>query len=250
MVPDVSDLVINEVMGNNKTTYGDEYNEYDDWIELYNSGNEPIDVGGLYLSDSLANPSLFRISSEHSDSTTIVPGGYLVLWADDDSEQGILHLGFKISKTGETLGVFDYTEELIDSTSYPFISPNLSWGRTLDGDNIWTSFQAPTPFMMNAYTSVHDELLISSGVSIYPNPVSTHAIIEVALSEASEIRIEIIDSKGITCRTIKEYHYGNGKQLFHWDVEDTSGSRLESGFYYCRILTGEGVVTGKVVVSE
>ncbi len=116
IVPDVSDLVINEVMGNNLTTFRDEYNEYNDWIELYNSGNEALDVGGLYLSDSMANPTLFRISSEYPDSTTIPPGGHLLLWSDNSTEQGILHLGFKISKTGETLGVFDYKEELIDST--------------------------------------------------------------------------------------------------------------------------------------
>ncbi len=249
VVPDVSDLVINEVMGNNKTIYEDEYNEYDDWIELYNSGDEPLDVGGLYLSDSLADPTVFRISSEYPDSTTIPPGSYLILWGDNSTEQGILHLGFKISKTGETIGVFDYTEELIDSIYYPFISPNLSWGRIVDGDANWTSFQSPTPMMANAYTSVQAEKLQSGAVSIYPNPATDHAVFEVILNEGSDLIIEIIDNRGIICTTIRDYHYGNGKQLFHWNVEDASGSRLESGFYYCRILTGDGVFTGKMVVK-
>ncbi len=128
-IPDLSELVINEVMGSNKTSYCDAYSEYDDWIELYNGGEEPIDIGGLFMSDSLNNPSLHRISSEYPDSTTIPAGGYKVLWADDSKEQGILHLGFKIAKTGEGIGLFDYTGEVIDTVYYPFISPNFSWSR-------------------------------------------------------------------------------------------------------------------------
>jgi hypothetical protein len=237
-------------MGNNKTTYGDEYNQYDDWIELYNSRDEPLDVGGLYLSDSLANPTLFRISSECSDSTTIPPRGHLILWGDKSIEQGILHLGFKISKTGETIGVFNYTEELIDSTFYPFISPNLSWGRLTDGDDTWITFDSPTPQMTNIQTSVQEEKQMSANVSIYPNPVRTLATFELLLTKASELRIEIIDSKGSVCTSIREFHHGDGKQVFHWNVEDASGSSLESGFYYFRILTNEGLFTGKMVVSK
>ncbi len=149
---------------------------------------------------------------------------YLMLWGDNSTERVILHLGFKISKTGETLGVFDYVEELIDSTSYPFISPDFSWGRVADGGINWTSFQAPTPQMANALTSVREAKLRSTGITIYPNPITSHATIEVVMEVPCELLIEIIDSRGMICSSSREFHYGNGKQSFQWNVNDVSGS--------------------------
>ncbi len=34
----------------------DDHGEYDSWMELYNKGDMPIDIGGLYFTDSLADP--------------------------------------------------------------------------------------------------------------------------------------------------------------------------------------------------
>ena len=71
--PDLSNLVINEVMGYNRTIIGDDHGEYDNWLELYDKSYESINIGGLFFTDSLANPYKFRISSEFPDSTTIEP---------------------------------------------------------------------------------------------------------------------------------------------------------------------------------
>jgi len=44
-------LVINEFMADNEGTIEDpdESDEYPDWIEIYNYGDEAIDMGGMYL---------------------------------------------------------------------------------------------------------------------------------------------------------------------------------------------------------
>ncbi|MCK5148938.1 lamin tail domain-containing protein [bacterium] len=249
VIPDFSHLMINEVMAYNKTIYGDEYNEYDDWIELYNAGDESLDIGGLYVTDSLGFPTLFRISTEHPDSTTIPAKDYIILWADNTEEQGILHLGFKISKTGETIGLFDYRGEMIDTMTYPFISPNLSWGRKTDGNTAWTRFFAPTPLMSNISTSVNENMLISNHVSVYPNPVTDRAIFEISVDKPCNVKIEIIDNKGIILSLLEAYHCGSGRQRIDWDVRDAAGSRLASGLYYCRILTGEGSWVCKIMVQ-
>ena len=39
-------------MASNDSTITDEHGEYDDWIELYNNTNNPIDLSGYYLSDN------------------------------------------------------------------------------------------------------------------------------------------------------------------------------------------------------
>ncbi len=249
VIPDFSHLMINEVMAYNKTVYGDEYNEYDDWIELYNAGDESLDIGGLYVTDSLGFPTKLRISTEHPDSTTILARDYIILWADNTEEQGILHLGFKISKTGETIGLFDYKGEVIDTMTYPFISPNLSWGRKSDGNTVWTRFFAPTPLMSNISTSVNENMLSENLISVYPNPVSDRAIFEISMDKPCDMKIEIIDSKGIILSLLEAYHSGSGKQKIDWDVRDAAGNRVASGLYYCRILTGEGSWVSKIMVQ-
>ncbi|MCH8003541.1 MAG: lamin tail domain-containing protein, partial [Nanoarchaeota archaeon] len=88
-----SELVINELLAINSLIHKDEKGEYDDWIEVYNPGSEPVNIGGLFLTDTAAQKDLWQISRAYPDSTTIEPGGYLLLWADNSVEQGILHLG-------------------------------------------------------------------------------------------------------------------------------------------------------------
>ncbi|MDB4615088.1 lamin tail domain-containing protein [Akkermansiaceae bacterium] len=43
--------LINEVMANNESTLADGQGEFDDWVEIYNGGNTPLDLSGYFLSD-------------------------------------------------------------------------------------------------------------------------------------------------------------------------------------------------------
>ena len=54
--PEVSKLVINELMASNEIAYADSSGEYDDWIELYNNTSSPIDLFGYYLKDNFNYP--------------------------------------------------------------------------------------------------------------------------------------------------------------------------------------------------
>ncbi len=247
--PDLSNLVINEVMGNNKTVIGDDYEEYENWLELYNKGDTPINIGGLYFSDSLADQYKFRMSSEYPDSTSIDPYGYLTLWADNETSQGILHLGFKIAKTGEKIGIFDYTGLLVDSISYPFIGPNLSWGRMPDGFEVWTQFLQPTPSQSNSITLVQGRGVDELKVKLYPNPVSETAVFEVPVDNPGKIRIEIVNAQGSLISIIQTYGTGTGPELISWDVRDVEGRPLLPGMFIFRVVSGTDIFSGKFVVQ-
>ena len=45
------DIVINEIMALNQTIIYDEDGDTPDWIELFNTGSEQIDLSGFSLSD-------------------------------------------------------------------------------------------------------------------------------------------------------------------------------------------------------
>lgn len=147
---DVPNLVINEIMASNTTTLADPdgVDEYDDWIEIYNAGSTPVDMGRFYFSDS-ENPFDDRIPRDAPDKTTIQPGGYLIFWADSDTEQGPNHLKFKLSIDGEVLSLYYKDGRLIDSHTFGIQTSDVSEGRSTDGGDSWIKFNTPTPGASN-----------------------------------------------------------------------------------------------------
>ncbi len=140
-------LFINEFLASNDSTNVDEFDEADDWIEIYNAGNIPKDIGGMWVTDDLEAPQTSMIPTDDPSLTTIPPGGYLILWADKQPEQGILHLDdVKLSGGGEDIGLFDVDGvTLIDSYIFGEQTTDVSEGRMPDGSDNWQFFTTPTP---------------------------------------------------------------------------------------------------------
>ena len=57
-------VVINEFMASNTRTLADA-GQYEDWIELYNTSSQTVDVGGMYLTDDLTDPTKWQIPSRY-----------------------------------------------------------------------------------------------------------------------------------------------------------------------------------------
>ncbi|OHB60185.1 MAG: hypothetical protein A2168_04975 [Planctomycetes bacterium RBG_13_50_24] len=143
-------LVINELMASNSTTNQDPQGQYDDWIEIHNYGLDAIDIGGMYLTDSLSAPAKWRIPSSNSALTTIPAGGYLLIWADNDTTAAGLHANFKLDAAGEEIGLFDSdgaTE--IDSVTFGEQADDISYGRYPDAADYWQAFGSPSPAAQN-----------------------------------------------------------------------------------------------------
>ena len=50
-------LFINEFLASNSTVIANDVGEFDDWVEIYNVNPFPTDIGGMYLTDDLGNPT-------------------------------------------------------------------------------------------------------------------------------------------------------------------------------------------------
>jgi len=152
-------LYINEFMADNESIYpdGGEYDDpadaYQDWIEIYNPGETAIDIGGMYISDALSSSQEWQIPTTQPDSTTIAPGGYLVLIADKMSERGVLHVEIKLSSSGEDVALFADDGNghilLVDGYTFTGSTVDISEGRETDGHEDWTTFATPTPGAAN-----------------------------------------------------------------------------------------------------
>ncbi|MCC5849936.1 MAG: CotH kinase family protein [Verrucomicrobia bacterium] len=68
---------INEVVASNQSTLADEDGDFEDWIELYNYGVDPVDLGGWGLSDNPSSPFKWTFP----EGTTLGPGDYMLVWA-------------------------------------------------------------------------------------------------------------------------------------------------------------------------
>ena len=131
---DASSLLINEILVSNNSVLEDPQGEYDDWIEIYNSGTTAVDVAGMYVTDDLGEPTQWRFPSDHPELTIIKPGEFLLLWVDGDTADAGLHAGFNLSATGEAVGLFDSDGvTLVDSVSFGPQSVDVSYGRYPDG---------------------------------------------------------------------------------------------------------------------
>ncbi|MFP4470816.1 MAG: lamin tail domain-containing protein, partial [Bacteroidales bacterium] len=158
--PVTGQILINEFMASNDTFVADEYGEYDDWIELYNSSLEPVDVGGWYITDDLAEIRKWQIPDNEPGTTTIPPGGFLLLWADEQTDQGVLHLDIKLNGNGESIGISQDGVQFVDALEYGpggiIEAPptDHSAGREEDAGDLWMIFEPgtsrpPTPGTTN-----------------------------------------------------------------------------------------------------
>jgi len=143
---DSIDLKINELMASNTSTRPDDHGEYDDWIEIYNPEDTAVDIGGMYLTDDLSEPTKWRIPDDAPAETTISPQGHLLLWADGDPEQGPRHVGFQLANTGEEVGLFAGDgQTLLSSITYGSQVTDISFGLYPDAADNSRFFDQPTP---------------------------------------------------------------------------------------------------------
>jgi len=102
-----------------------------DWLELFNPGPRPVALAGLRLSDSAANLAKYEFPplSFLSGGAT----GFLVLWADEKSDQGPAHLPFKLSAAGEAVYLTRPDGTRLDEVRFGAQASEVSQGRYPDG---------------------------------------------------------------------------------------------------------------------
>ena len=147
-------LVINEFLASNDSCCIDESGEYDDYIEIHNFGTAAADIGGYIITDDIGNYDDYYQIPTGNDSTIIEPGGFLLLWADKDSEQGVLHVEIKLSVAGEQIGLFMQDSiTVIDTLTFAEQFDDISYGRYPDGSGDW-HFMHPSPDTANTAYNV------------------------------------------------------------------------------------------------
>ncbi len=159
------DIVINEFVASNaEGGEADGNGEFDDWIELYNTSNKNIDLTEFYISDT----SDYNTKWKFPPGIVMEPNTYLILWADNDTEQNGLHTDFKLSKNGEEIYLY-YKTEVMDSHVYGEQEVLKSSSRIPNGTGNFTITE--TTFGYNNEGVKTNDLNLENLI-IYPNPAN------------------------------------------------------------------------------
>ena len=146
--------VINEFLASNSGGLVNDNGNRSDWIEIYNAGDQVVNLAGYSLTDNPSDTSKFTFPS-----TTLSAGQYLVVFADDDVDPtsgNNLYTEFSLSSGGEYVGLYDPTGAVVSEfaaggADYPTQISDVSYGFVNDGSFSQPSyFSTPTPGFANA----------------------------------------------------------------------------------------------------
>ena len=210
-------LVINELMADNTGSVRDQDGDDDDWIEIYNYGDSAVNIGGMYLTDNQSAVAGWRVPHDNSTVTTIPPKGFLLIWADDETNEGTLHAGFKLGSDGENIRLFAIDgKTLIDEVTFGPQAEDRSLGRLPDGSDNWQILAAPTPGKFNS----------TAPISVVINEIMYHPYHPSPGSE--DIKQEYIElfNRGSEPVSLSGWRISNGVDFVFPDVMLGAGEYL------------------------
>ena len=193
-------LVFNEIISNNEGVYIDENGELDDWVEIANASDGPLDLSDFSIADG-GSPVI------ELPSILLQPQEVIVLWADDAPEEGEKHLPFKISSSGETLKLFNSENIIVDEVAVPKLDDNQAYARFPSISGNFSQCRYTSPQKSNgascqaiAAPTVEDAIKFDNyDVSGWPSSVvpTGLAINELALNPARFIELKNFSSESV-----------------------------------------------------
>jgi len=178
-------VVINEYSAANLNSHLDNYNEYEDWIELYNTGTTAADISGYSLSDKIDKP--FKWS--FPEGTILNAGGFLRVWASGrnaTSSAANLHTNFKLSQTKDDPEYVMFNNlfgSSIDQIVIERTQKEHSRGRTTNGGEEWSIFTNTTPGYSNNGATAYQRYAVKPQMSEMAGFYNNSIYVEITSEE-------------------------------------------------------------------
>ena len=227
-------LLISEIMPANKTSVTDENGNYPDWIEIWNSSKQSINLKGLGLSDDGTSIKFLFPAIE------LLPNGRILVFCDNTNQaDGLrpLHAKFKLSSLGETVYLYDPHAFQIDSCKYPIIASDESWSLTENG------FQSVTWFSPGYENTPEGHQAFRESISAEDGSVIISEVMADALTGIRDDEDELVDwieLYNTTDHDIKLNKYAlsdNEKRPLKWRFPDDAVIRAHG--YYLVLCSGK-----------
>lgn len=232
------DLVINEFLAKNDKNDINEYGVYSDWLELYNTTDDTLNLTSYHLTDNISNREKFTFAL----NTKINPKSYLIVWADGlASTTKYVHANFSLSSNGGYIILSTPTGKMLDSLIYSTQLSDISTGRCPNGTGNFTEITTPTFKESNNFfckvTSLHESPILEK-VQVFPNPA--HAFADVHCHDNQIASVSLYNSLGQRINTTK-FSEGNARIFTN---------EFPNGIYFLVLntKTGFSVNIGKLAI--
>ncbi len=171
-----------------------------DFIELYNHSNQPLNIGGAYLTDD-ASTNKFRIPA---NTPPLAARGFIHFTQAT--------LGFALSSGGESLYLISPdNQRVIDAVRFDGQENGLSTGRSGDGAPEFSELQTPTPGTANTAPLIRNVVI---------NEIMFHSLTDEALEYVE------LHNRATQPMNISGWRFVDGI-----DFEFPAGSAIPAGGY-------------------
>ena len=220
-------VLINEIVASNGASALDQNGQYDDWIELYNTTSNPIDLSGMYLTDDALNLMKWSFPV----TTTIPANGYLIVWADNDLFQSGLHASFKLNASGE-LVILSNGAVFHDQVGFGVQITDVAYARCPDGGATFAYVIPTYSSSNNCFASVEQA---DFEVRIFPNPFNEQVTIQLDNQMAAHVSITDVNGK-----VLLNDEFSNPETII-------STANWSNGMYIVSIQNEHGIKTLKLM---
>ena len=210
------------------------------WVELYNYGDESVQLSRFYLTDDRTKSDKCRLPD-----IELAPGAYVQLPFSDGTGEYVLSFG--INRQEDYVGLFDsYGEQLSELTWDTGMEAGFSVG--LNGSNDTVYFCVPTPGAENDDSSQKTEATVTEGIT----PVRINELLR-------DNRYSLVDQYGDRSPWVELYNptdepvslstYGlsdDQEEHFKWMLPDIT---LNPGEYLVVFLSGRDSTDGELHTS-
>ena len=241
---------INEISADNGIYVNANYFERNDWIELYNTTPQQVDVAGMYLTDKLDQPNKYQIPADTKLNTIIPPYGYLIVWADKLDPIQQLHASFKLDKEGGCVMLTSADEAWSDTLFYPAHANYESVGLYPDGGMNTYVMPYPTIAATNETSSLA-RFLIESELPASVEPVEASEAMTL-YATCADGRLIVRGAQGASVAIA--LHSVSGQCLLQSSAILTAGQatvhvgNLSLGIYIIRLKDDLGNIHNQKVV--
>ncbi len=234
-------LAITEVMPENVSTLQSADGSYYSWAEIKNVSSSSVMLSDYYLSDSIAEPSKWRLPS-----SSIEPGQYAIVYlsGEDSADNGEMHASFRIGSTDSALALSNGAGSVISMINWTNpVYPGVS----VVGPDTYTTF--PTPAADNS-SAVFESLALSPMDE--SSPVQINELLkfnEYSIRDFYGNRspwVELYNSSGNTISLGNYCLSDDTDNPFKWHFPESS---IEPGEYKVIFLSGSETSDGELHTS-
>jgi len=178
---------INEYSASNLSGFYDNFAKTEDWIELYNTSDAPVDISGWHLSDKSSKPEKWEIPS----GAVIPANGFLVFFCSgrDGFIRDQYHTNFKLGQTSgkDIVLLSNASGNVIEEFPLDLTLVEHSHCRTTDGSDEWKICTAPTYGTSNNGTPQISAYTATPSISLAAGYYSGSQTISITNNEANSV---------------------------------------------------------------